>query len=204
MARAINTNTLLSKTYNLFQFKGFWKEVLGEPERGGIWIIYGVEKNGKTTLALKLAEYLSGYEKTLYISAEEGLGKEFQAAVKRANVDPKNKNLLYEEYLELHYVKDKLSKRQGPKIAVFDNITIYNDELKNGGLRKLASEHPNVTMIFLAHEEKKEPYTATAKLCKKLAKIIIRVEGLTAFVFGRCPGGTLTIDETTSMIYHGT
>jgi len=58
-------------------------------------------------------------------------------------------------------------------------------------------------MIFLAHEEKREPYTATAKLCKKLAKIIVHIEGLTAFISGRCPGGTITINEQTAMLYHG-
>ena len=58
-------------------------------------------------------------------------------------------------------------------------------------------------LVLLAHMEKNEPYTATAKLAKKLAKIIIRVDGLTAFVSGRCPGGIITINEQTAQLYHG-
>ncbi|SEP91349.1 P-loop NTPase family protein [Flavobacterium urocaniciphilum] len=203
MARAINTNILLSKTFKLFEFKGLWSSIFGQPSKGGIWIIYGKEKHGKTTFALKLADYLSQYEKTLYISGEEGLEKEFKDAVKRAGVNPKNKRLLFSDYVELGEVKEKLNKRHAPKIIIFDNTTVYNDELKNGELRRLALQYPTTTMIFLAHEEKGEPYTATAKLCKKLAKIIVHIEGLTAFISGRCPGGTITINEQTAMLYHG-
>lgn len=202
--RAINANILFQKKFNLFQFDGFWKEILGEPSRGGFWIIIGPEKNGKTTFALMLADYLSKHEKVLYVSAEEGLDKEFKEAAMRARIDPHNKNLLFSEYIEIPELEAKTSKRQAPKIAVIDNITVYKEELKNGALRKLQIDNPNTTYIFLAHEERNEPYTATAKLCKKLAKIIIQIKGLTAFVSGRCPGGEIIINIEKSMLYHGT
>lgn len=204
MARAITTKTLFEKTFKVFDFKGHWETILGKPEKGGIWLIYGDEKNGKTGFALKLSEMLSQYEEVLYISAEEGIGKEFQDNARRMQIDPKNSKIKWLDYTELEVVSEKLSKRKSPKIAVFDNITVYNEELKNGNLRKLAAKHPGVTLIFLAHMERKEPYTATGTLCKKLAKIIVRVEGLTAFVSGRCPGGTITINEQTAALYHGT
>lgn len=203
MARAITAKTLFSKVYKLFEFTGAWRKVFGTPEKGGCWIVYGDEKNGKTFFALKLAEYLSTYEEVLYISAEEGTGAEFQANAARAKLDPRNRKVKFLEYTELEEVEKKLTKRQSAGIAIFDNITVYNDELKNGVLRRLLREYPNKTLIFIAHEEKNEPYTATAKLCKKLAKIIIRVDGLTAFVSGRCPGGTIVIDDNKAMLYHG-
>lgn len=203
MARAISTKTLFEKTYETFELDGIWKEVLGNPSKGGIWIIYGDEKNGKTWFALKLSEYLSRFEKLWYISAEEGTGKEFQDNARRAKVNPINSKIMWSDYTEIEEVKNKLSKRQSPKIIVLDNATIYVDDLKNGVLRKLIQEYPNTTFILLAHMEKNEPYTATAKLAKKLAKIIIRIEGLTAFISGRCPGGILTINEQTAMLYHG-
>lgn len=203
MARAISTKTLFEKVYKTFDFDGIWKLVFGILSKGGIWIIYGDEKNGKTAFALKLAEYLSKFEKVWYISAEEGTGKEFQENVKRMKVNPLNPNIKWSEYTEIEELKSKLSQRQSPKICFLDNATVYVDDLKNGVLRNLLQEFPNTTFILLAHMEKNEPYTATAKLAKKLAKIIIRVEGLTAFVSGRCPGGVLTINEQTAMLYHG-
>ncbi len=203
MARAISTKSLLEKTYKNFEFDGFWLTVLGIIAKGGFWIIYGNEKNGKTLFALKLAEYLTKFENVLYVSAEEGTGKEFQANAQRAKLDPKNKKIKFIEYIDLESLKLKLSKRQSPRIVLIDNITVYVNELKNGQLYTLKDDYPNTTFIFLAHEDNKEPYTATAKLCKRLAKIIIRVVGLTAFVSGRCPGGQILVDEQTAMLFHG-
>lgn len=203
MARAISTKTLFEKVYKTFEFDGFWLLVFGVIAKGGFWIIYGNEKNGKTLFALKLAEYLTKFENVLYVSAEEGTGKEFQSNAQRAKLDPSNSKIKFIEYIDLISLRNKLSKRQSPRIVILDNITVYVDELKSGKLIKLKDDFPNTTFIFLAHEDKKEPSTATAKLCKKLAKIIVRVVGLTAFVSGRCPGGIIVADEQKAILYHG-
>lgn len=203
MARAISTKTLFEKVYRLFDFDGIWLKVFGMISRGGIWIIYGDEKNGKTTFALKLAEYLTKFAYVLYISAEEGTGFEFQQTAKRVGINPKNPKIKWQEYLEIDQIREKLSKRQAPGIVILDNATVYVDDLKNGALRALLKDFPDTTFILLAHMEKNEPYTATAKLAKKLAKIIIRIEGLTAFISGRCPGGVIMIDEQTAQLCHG-
>lgn len=203
MARAISPKTLFEKTYDTFQFDGIWKEVLGDPEKGGIWVIYGKEKNGKTQISLQLANMLSHHEPTWYISAEEGTGKAFQANAMRAKISAENRKLKFSDYVEIAEIIEKLKKRQAARICFLDNATIYNDELKNGVLRKLLLTYPDVTFVLLAHEDNKEPYTATAKLAKKLCNIYMRIEGLTAFVGGRCPGGTITIDDQKAMLYHG-
>ena len=67
MARGITTKTLLSKKFKTFKFDGIWEKVLGEQERSGIWVIYGNEKNGKTTLALLLSDYLTKFENLNYL-----------------------------------------------------------------------------------------------------------------------------------------
>jgi adenosyl cobinamide kinase/adenosyl cobinamide phosphate guanylyltransferase len=204
MARAISVKTLYEKRYDEFDFTGVWADVLGKPEKGKVWLIYGDEKNGKTTFALKLAEYLSQFELVYYISAEEGTGKSFQQNVKnRAKIDIRKAKIKFLEYTELDEVDTILTRRQPPKTIFFDNITVYKDELAYGRFKKLITSYPNTTMIFIAHEERGEPYTATAKLCKRLARYIFRVKGMTAFVSGSCPGGTLIIDEQTAQLCHG-
>lgn len=202
--RTISLTNLYDKKFETFDFNGDWQKVFGTPETNGIWLVYGAEKQGKTWFSLKLAEYLSQFKKTLYVSAEEGTGMTFVETCKRANLDPTNKKLQFLEYTPLEELKPKLNKRRGPKIILIDNITIYHDELKNGVLRKLMREYEDLLVIYIAHEEDNEPYTATAKMAKRLAKIIIRVEGLACRVFGRCPGGILTIDEEKAQLYHGT
>lgn len=204
MARPLNIRTVFSKKFKTYGFYGLWKEVFGDPEKGGVWIIYGQEKHGKTWFALLLSDYISQFDETWYISAEEGLNKDFVAAMNRAKLDPSNERLKFWDYTPLPEVIERLGKRNPPKVIVVDNVTVYKDELAYGGFTDLIKQFPNTDFIFLAHEEKNEPYTATAKMIKRFAKIIVRVEGLAAFVSGRCPGGVLTIDETKAILFHGT
>ncbi|MDB0601108.1 hypothetical protein [Tenacibaculum maritimum] len=204
MARSLTIKNLYDKKFKTFDFKGVWQDTMGKPEVNGAWIVYGAEKNGKTWFSLKLAEYLSGFGKTMYVSAEEGTGMTFVDACRRAKIDLNNNMLHFQEYIPIEELDKKLSNRKAAKIVFLDNVTIYADELKNGVLRKFLQKHSDKLIVFIAHEERKEPYTATAKLARKLAKIIVRVQGLACFVSGRCNGGILMIDEQKAALYHGT
>lgn len=204
MTRPLNIRTVFSKKFKTYGFTGLWADVFGDPEKGGVWIVYGPEKHGKTWFALLLANYISQFEETWYISAEEGLNKDFVNAMNRAKLDPSNDRLKFWDYTPLPKIKSRLSKRNPPKVLLIDNVTVYRDELAYGGFTELIKKFPDTEFVFLAHEENNEPYTATAKMIKRFAKIIVRVEGLAVFVSGRCPGGTLTINESKAKLYHGT
>lgn len=195
---------MYSKKFTSYPFDGIWQQVFGQPSTTGSWLIYGAEKHGKTTFCLMLASMLSSHAKTLYISAEEGIGQEFVGACERAKLDPNNRRLQFSEYIHLDELSQLLEKQKSPKVVVLDNITVYNDELKGGGLKRFMERHPNKLLIWVAHEERKEPYTSAAKLCRKLAKVIVRIEGLTAKVGGRVKGGIVTINEQKAELYHGT
>lgn len=203
MGRPLNIRTIYSKKFDTYDFEGLWLDVFGEASKAGIWLIYGAEKNGKTWFALTLADYLSQFQKTFYISAEEGLEKEFIDACKRAQLDDTNRSLLFHDYIDVDELDTRLSKREAPKVVFIDNVTVYKDELSYGGFQRLWKKHPATHFIFIAHEERNEPYTATAKMIKRLSKIIIRIQGLACFVSGRCPGGKLMIDEEKAKLYHG-
>lgn len=202
--RASSIKAIYDRAYESLPLDGIWKEVMGEPEPNGAWLIWGPEKNGKTWFTLMLANYLSKQSKVLYVSAEEGLAKGFVSACKRAGIEPDNKQLKVMEYISIEELKLLLDKRRAPKIVVLDNLTIYSEEMKYGVFRKLLKIYPNTLFIFVAHEESGQPYTSTAKLCKKLAKVIVRVKGLAAHVSGRVPGGNIIIDETQAQISWGT
>lgn len=202
--RALSVSNIYKKQHSTFPFEGIYKEIFGEPSTNGIWLIYGKEKNGKTWGTLLLADYISKFtNKVHYISAEEGTDKEFKEALKRARIDGKNKRLQFTEYETIPDLYKRLKKQRAPKVVVFDNATIYNDDLKAAGLKKLKQDFPNTLFIILAHEERNKPYTAMAVMASKLAKVIIRVQGLQLNVFGRVPGGVLNIDENKAVLYHG-
>lgn len=203
--RLLSTSNVLDKRFKTFDhFDGIFREVLGTPERYGIWLVYGKEKNGKTWTSLMLASALSKAVNTLYVSAEEGISMNFRDTLRRINANYKNRRLFYSEYLEVERIEELLKRKKGrPGAIVIDNITFYADELKNGTVRRLQREYPNVLWVFIGHEDKGDVYTATGKLIRKLAKVIIRVEGLRVIVGGRCPGGEFDIDQEKADLYYG-
>ncbi len=204
MGKALSIKNVLEKKYNTFQFEGQWRKIMGQPERSGFWITYGKEKNGKTFFNLKLAEYLSQFEKVLYISAEEGMAKTFQKSIKRADLDP-GCRVKFDEYIPLEEIEHKMRMRNGYKIIIIDNTTIYQKELLQGKPVELLKKYGRTRLIiWISHEDRKEPDLAVAQKIKKLASVIFRVQGMTCFVSGRVPGGKLALNIEQSQLYHGT
>jgi thymidine kinase len=202
----MSIKNLLDIVHKVFAFIGEFLEVFGTPERSGTWIIYGAEKNGKTWAALLLAKMLSAFTKVLYISAEQGADLDFVKSVKRAGISHTDKNIHVIDGQDAtlnEILEKKLGKRSKYKVVFIDNITFYKDELKGTVMQRLQRKYPDVLFIYLAHEEQNKPYGATAQMCKRLAKIIIRVQGLQAQVSGRCPGGIFNIDDTKAQLYWG-
>lgn len=200
--RTLSVKQAYSKKFKTFEFDGIWQEVMDNPETTGGWIIHGDEKQGKSTFALMLANYLSQFEKVLYISAEEGVSKHFTEMMQRMGITDTNKRFKLVEYQEWEDLEERFKKRQCEKIIFIDNITVYRDEITKATLKKLLKEHSNKLIIFISHEERKLPDTAQGQYWRKMSKIIIRVVGMNAQVGGRCIGGNLVIDEERAMLYH--
>ena len=203
MSRIITIGNLYAKKCKTLAFPGILHDVFGEPEANGAWLFWGAEKHGKTVFSLMMADVFSLDKKVLYVSAEEGIGKDFVKACRRSGLDSLNKRLQFLEYVSYDELTKKLLKRNSPEVIFIDNVTVYNDELKYGKLKELLNRFNTKLFIFIAHEERKEPYTSTAKLIAKLAKVIVHVEGLGCRCYGRIPGGVLTIDEHKAKLYHG-
>ncbi len=199
--RALSVQNVKEKVFKVFNLTGLWMKVMNKPERNGIWLVYGREKNGKTWFALLLAKMLSTFEKVLYVSGEEGISGPFQKSVDRAKLSIKDK-VKFLDYTPFDDVKKKLG-RKGYKIVILDNSLVYSDEIKPSDFKTLVTKYPNTLFIILSHEEKGEPGNALGRAAKKWAKVIFRVEGLTAHISGRVPGGIVTVDEEKAMIYWG-
>ena len=201
--RTLSVKNLMSKRFNTLDLGEDYTPCFGQPSDVGIWLIFGKEKNGKSTFALKLAKQLSKIKKTLYVSAEEGTDLEFIRACQRAGIDEEDKGLHFIEYEPLEDLRARLQRSKSERIVFIDNITVYNDELKGGVLRELQRENSRKLFIFIAHEDSTggEPATGSGKLCRKYAKIICHVEGMNVTVSGRCPGGSMSVDEDTAKIF---
>ncbi len=182
------------------------EDAIGEAEQTGCWFIYGPEKNGKTTLALMLAQALSSDEQRVaYISGEEGLDKSFTDACRRAGINVEDK-ILWEDYMSITDIVACYSRPKAPRIIFIDNLTVYHDEVTPKDLKKtLIDALPGRLIVLIGHEERGTPYPAVARMAGKLAKVIFHVRGLRASIVSRFgPGGEITIDEERAELYWGT
>ncbi|MBB1541523.1 MAG: ATP-binding protein [Flavobacteriaceae bacterium] len=202
--KALSVKQAYSKKFKKFEFEGIWQEVFGNPETTGGWIIHGDEKQGKSTFALMLANYLTKFGKVLYISAEEGISEHFTGAMKRMGINDTNKNFKIIEYEEWEDIEERMKKRQCQKIIFIDNITKYVDEITKAKLKELMMKHQDKLIIFVSHEERGMPDTAAGRYWRKMSKIIVQAKGMRVTVLGRCPGGNIMIDEEKALLYHGT
>ena len=203
--KAISISNMLKKKHSTFTFEPPWSLAFTEtPSDSGIWLIWGKQKNGKTSFALMLAKYLASLRKVLYISAEEGTDKEFVDAMIRSGIVEKDKNLNFLEYTTLTEVRQILKRRNAPQVVFFDNLTVYRDDFKQNALQNLKNEFPDKLFIFLSHEDRNEPSPSIARNAIKLAKVIIHIKGLRALVSGRGEvGGEYQIDEQRAKLYWG-
>lgn len=202
--RLISIKQAYNKKFQTFEFDDEWKEIFGNPEKNGAWLVYGRDKHGKTTFTLMLAKMLSKFEKVNCFFIEEGISKNIIDTAKRVGIDDTNKRIKLSGYESFEELSERLSKRESARIVIIDNMTVYSDEVTKKQLIALLRRYEKKLIIFLAHEDRKEPQGSLAVLWKKLSKIIVRVEGLKAFVSGRCPGGEITINEEKSQTYWGT
>lgn len=198
-------NVFDKKPKNLLRFANeILKQAIGKAERKGCWLIFGPEKNGKTWFTCWLAKELAKFERVAYVSAEEGLDESFKGAMRRAGITTAD-DILWDEYMPIELIIEKFSRPKSANIIIIDNLTMYLDEITPSELKKtLIDALPEKLFILVAHEERKEPYGALARMAKKVAKVIFHVKGLTTFITSRhSKGGEIVIDEEKSAIYWG-
>ncbi len=200
--RFTSIKNILDKKYDTLELDGIWKDMLGQPEANGLWLITGYEKMGKTTLALMFADYLKDKRKVGYVMAEQGFDKDFQELLIRLSIGI-NKDLKFIEYVPIVQLSQVLKRKNQPDVIFIDNLTIYVDELKGGALLKFIKTNPKKLIILIAHKENGDVKYATGKLAKRLAKRIIDVEGNVATVEGRTAGGKVLINEGKAQLYYG-
>ena len=207
--RLLTMRNVYDKKISKFQFDGMWAEYVSpEPEDHGIWLIYGAEKNGKTTFALMLANYLRQMGRVLYLSAEEGISASIQDTCLQVGIPEECSNMYMYEYMPVEDLWEKLRDRRSAKVVFIDNASYYRDELMNKeyGLLNLIRKFPEKLFIILAHEEKGRSHNAAARQASKLAKVIFHVQGLAAEVSGRVGnnvGKKIPIVEERARLYHG-
>jgi hypothetical protein len=190
MAFYSNSNIVATK-HKTFRFTGRWFDSFGEPPTSGSWMIYGTSGSGKTGFALQLAKYLTGFDRVLYWSLEQGNSKTFQSAWKRERMtDCGNRIILADSDATFEDIIKKMSQRKGCDILFVDSLTplrYYTEEQADGELtvknfgvvayERFRRRMKDKLLIWLGHEKGGAPDTSVGDYIMKLADLKMRVEG---------------------------
>jgi cytidylate kinase len=194
MKRAYSVDNVLRAKFATFAFEGEWQAAIGHPERAGTWMIYGPPKQGKTTFAMKLAKYLTRFERVAYNSVEEGLSLSVQHVFDRVGMREAGSRLVLLDRDSVDDLIGRLQVHRSPGVAVIDSMQFWEMDFKV--YRRLKELFPHKVFIYVSHVEGGIPQGATARRVWRDASVAFRVDRFRAFPSGRFGGGEpVTVSE---------
>lgn len=183
MGNALSVYQVLKGKPNLMQFDGMWEEAIGHPEMAGSWIIWGQSFNGKTSFAMMLARYLTKFDKVLYNSMEEGVGRSIQVALERAAMTDVARRFNLLEGEDIDELIKRLSHPKQPKIVIMDSLQYSS--LTYDRYKLLKRKFPKTLWIWISHAEGRLPEGRLANRVRYDSMVKIRIEGYRAFINSR-------------------
>lgn len=184
MRRLLSNRNVERAVFDVADFDGEWLDSFGRPELKGTWTIYGTSGSGKTTFALMLCKYLSGFRKTMYDSLEQGLSRSMQLAWNRTGVKEAGKAVVFGDKEPLADLVSRLKKPKSPHIVLIDSITAMPG-FRKADYAELTRVFPHKLFIFIAHEKNHKAHPAVAEHIRCLSDVKIHIEGFKAFVTSR-------------------
>lgn len=202
LRRALSVKEALAMRKDVFPFEGPWADAFGQPERCGVWFIWGNSGNGKSSFVMQLCKELCRYCHVAYNSLEEAASLTMQQSLLRHGMMDVNRRfvLLCESVEEL---KARLRRRKSPEVVVIDSFQYtgmtYRDYIT------LKEAFRDKLFIFISHAGGASPRGAAAVSVMYDATLKVWVEGYKAFSKGRFigPTGEYTIWEQGARAYWG-
>ncbi len=187
MKRALSVRDILDKKYRTFPFEGKWREAFGEPERTGVWFIWGNSGNGKSSFVMQLCKELCKYDRVLFDSLEEGSCLTVQNSLKIHGMAEVSRRLSFIQD-DMEALKARLRQHKSPGIVIVDSFQYtrmsYRDYIA------LKEAFPDKLFIFTSHANGKVPRGDAAVGVMYDATLKVWVEGGVAFSKGRFKGST--------------
>lgn len=203
MKRALTVKEVLKEKKSTFEFEGQWKDAFGEPERSGVWFIWGNSGNGKSSFVMQLCKELSRFDRVAYDSLEEGDSLTMKQSLMRHKMYECGRRFSLLNAEPMEDLKRRLEKRKSFNIVVIDSFQYtqmsYRDYIK------LKEMFRNKLLIFISHAKGRAPRGGAAESVMYDASLKIWVEGFKAFSKGRFfgPTGEYTIWQEGADRYWG-
>lgn len=203
MKRAISVSELLTMERETFPLEGAWREAFGEPERRGVWFVWGQSGSGKTSFVLHLCKELCRYGRVAYDSLEEGASLTMQRAFERCGMQEVARRLVLLDAEPVDALSERLRRRRSPEIVVIDSFQYTHMSFRR--YLDFKAAHADKLLIFISQASGTKPSGRTAESVMYDASLKIWVEGYRAFSKGRFfgPVGHYTVWPERAAAYWG-
>ena len=201
--RALTVKEILNKKRQTFPFEGEWADAFGQPERTGVWFIWGRSGNGKTSFVLQLIRELCKWDRVAFDSMEEGDSLSMRDKLVRHGMADVGNRLHLLDAEPMSALSERLSKRKSYNIVVIDSFQYTQMTYKD--YIQFKEQHKDKLFIFLSHAAGSLPRGSAAGGVMYDATLKIWVEGFKAFSKGRFigPTGEFTIWDEGAERYWG-
>lgn len=202
VSRGFTPSEILNTQYDVFDFDNDFFDAFGNPERYGVWFIWGNSANGKTSFALKLAKYLARFERVAYNSLEEGRSKTIRDSFERVGMEEvEGRFILIQD--DIAQLRTRLKRQRSPKVVFIDSLEYTGLTFKR--FLNFVREFPKHLFVFIAHARGSQPRSKLGESVMYHADLKIWVEGYKAHSKGRYIGdvGEFVIWEEGARRYWG-
>jgi predicted ATP-dependent serine protease len=176
----MSSTELVNHTYTKYNFSGKWNDFIGQPSKNFHAMIYGRPKQGKSILAVQLAQYLSqNFGKVLYIASEEGFSVTLQKKVAEFAID--NPNLDFANYRDFRQIKEALHVRKYQFVFI-DSVNFI--KITPEDVEDLKSANKNTAFITIQQATKNGNFRGSQEFAHN-CDMVIRVESGQASHQGR-------------------
>lgn len=202
--KALTVKEILNKKRQTFPFEGEWADAFGQPERTGVWFIWGRSGNGKTSFVMQLIEELCKYDRVAFDSMEEGDSLSMRQKLVRHGLGKVGSRFHLLNAEPINELKERLARRKSYNIIVIDSFQYtqmsYRDYIQ------FKEQNKDKLIIFISHAKGSLPRGTAAEGVMYDATLKIWVEGFKAFSKGRFigPTGEFTIWDEGAARYWGT
>lgn len=165
--RKLSGKDIANMSFKSYKFIPEWKELLGEPSKPFIGMIYGDAKAGKSYFAMRLAQYLTMFGDVAYFAVEEGLSATTQQKIKATEAD----DIFLEQAEKTEDVIEALENGRYT-FAVIDSVSALN--MTAEGFKELTDKFPKVSFLAILHTTKSNDF-AGEKRWKHDVQMILEV-----------------------------
>lgn len=174
-----------TKKFKIMEFEAEWRDLIGDPELAGTWMIWGRSGTGKTRFSARLAKYLLQFGSVAYNSLEQGCSHSLRLAFKAEGLLGKKRIVLWKKSIA-NMIED-LSKQKSPSIIIIDSFQYT--KMSYEAYIDLKERFPHKLFIYISHAEGREPKGNHASSVRYDADVKIYIEGYRVFAQSRYGGG---------------